>query len=213
MNLIPWRVRNREKYLAGKRAWTNKNRDKIRQRERETYHLRAEKARQRAREWYHANKDRKREYDKLYSARPEVREREREAWKRYYKLRPESYSKWSRTHPEELREIKRRWEQKNKDKCRAKVIKRRALKIGATVGNVKEIEAKIKHLRTSQDTTCEYCGISISGTNVHIEHKIPLSRGGAHSLDNLAPSCGPCNYMKSNKTPEEFMAYKLKKGL
>lgn len=43
----------------------------------------------------------------------------------------------------------------------------------------------------------------------HLEHVIPLSRGGQHSYANTAVACPPCNQSKSGKTPDEFLAMSL----
>ncbi len=49
---------------------------------------------------------------------------------------------------------------------------------------------------------CAYCG-ELSGA-LHIDHKIPKSKGGTNSLDNLYPACSNCNCFKSDKNIEEF---------
>lgn len=49
---------------------------------------------------------------------------------------------------------------------------------------------------------CVYCG----GEFEHIDHYIPLSKGGSHTLDNIRPACEKCNLRKSNKDPEEFLS-------
>lgn len=50
------------------------------------------------------------------------------------------------------------------------------------------------------DNRCCYCR---QETKLTIEHVVPLSRGGKHSANNIAPACGSCNYSKSDKTPQE----------
>ena len=49
---------------------------------------------------------------------------------------------------------------------------------------------------------CFYCQ---RGKFEHIDHYIPLSKGGTHTLDNVRPSCERCNLTKSNKLPDEFL--------
>lgn len=51
---------------------------------------------------------------------------------------------------------------------------------------------------------CFYC----PGSFDHIDHYMPLSKGGMHTLENVRPSCVECNLTKSNKLPEEFIKYK-----
>lgn len=46
----------------------------------------------------------------------------------------------------------------------------------------------------------------------HIEHKIPLSRGGLHAIENLDISCQSCNCSKNTKTVEEFREWQAQIG-
>lgn len=55
----------------------------------------------------------------------------------------------------------------------------------------------------SQKGLCFYCDGSLD--NYHIDHIIPLSKGGEHQLHNLVLSCPTCNLKKGNKDPEEFI--------
>lgn len=41
---------------------------------------------------------------------------------------------------------------------------------------------------------CAYCG---SYGDLHIEHVIPISKGGPHAIGNIIPACKDCNYSKS----------------
>jgi len=50
---------------------------------------------------------------------------------------------------------------------------------------------------------CIYCGEEAT----HIDHQIPLSKGGTNQTDNLEPVCGVCNVKKQNKTDKEFRSY------
>lgn len=44
-----------------------------------------------------------------------------------------------------------------------------------------------------------------------IDHIIPLSRGGLHRSDNLAPSCRSCNCKKNAKYPSELADSEIRK--
>ena len=48
---------------------------------------------------------------------------------------------------------------------------------------------------------CFYCGTS---ENITLDHVIPLSRGGKHSVGNIVPACGRCNSSKGSKTIIEW---------
>lgn len=52
--------------------------------------------------------------------------------------------------------------------------------------------------------TCSYCSISLSIDEVEVDHVIPLSKRGAHVMDNLAVSCHDCNHVKHAKSLETF---------
>lgn len=48
---------------------------------------------------------------------------------------------------------------------------------------------------------CPYC----KSVARHIDHRIPLSRGGEHSFDNLQMICEICNRAKGASTEAEFL--------
>lgn len=47
---------------------------------------------------------------------------------------------------------------------------------------------------------CYHCGDTINPfENLHIDHLIPLSRGGVDHIDNYVLSCAACNVKKGDK--------------
>jgi 5-methylcytosine-specific restriction endonuclease McrA len=52
---------------------------------------------------------------------------------------------------------------------------------------------------------CVECGGLLSKLGKHVDHVLPLAKGGPHSTKNLQLLCPPCNRSKSDKLPEEFM--------
>lgn len=48
---------------------------------------------------------------------------------------------------------------------------------------------------------CAYCGAE---GDLHIEHFIPISKGGTHVLGNILPACQPCNYSKTAYDGEQW---------
>jgi hypothetical protein len=53
---------------------------------------------------------------------------------------------------------------------------------------------------------CYYCGEPLTFETVEKDHLTPVCRGGASTIDNIVPACGPCNRMKSWRTEAEFKA-------
>lgn len=53
---------------------------------------------------------------------------------------------------------------------------------------------------------CFYCGTEIVKTgNWHVDHVIPVSRGGTDEMSNLEAACVDCNTKKSNAPAGEFI--------
>jgi 5-methylcytosine-specific restriction endonuclease McrA len=53
--------------------------------------------------------------------------------------------------------------------------------------------------------SCYWCGKKLTAkTQVHIDHYIPLSKGGGHTLSNLVVACKKCNITKNSKDPQDF---------
>jgi hypothetical protein len=49
---------------------------------------------------------------------------------------------------------------------------------------------------------CRHCGISADlGAVLHVDHIIPISKGGTSDLGNLQTLCQDCNLGKSNRLP------------
>ena len=44
---------------------------------------------------------------------------------------------------------------------------------------------------------CFYCGLKVQ--KITLDHVIPISKGGRHSIGNLVAACMPCNASKGNK--------------
>lgn len=73
-----------------------------------------------------------------------------------------------------------------------------------------------KHINNSDVTTsqllelnknakvCYWCNKSLKGKKIHIDHYIPLSKGGKHTISNLVVSCSSCNLSKHTKDPIVF---------
>jgi 5-methylcytosine-specific restriction endonuclease McrA len=63
----------------------------------------------------------------------------------------------------------------------------------------KSIKDKVKR---RYDYHCAYCGCE--PTKLQVDHIIPVVMGGTDDIENLIPSCAPCNNYKSSWTIEQF---------
>jgi hypothetical protein len=53
---------------------------------------------------------------------------------------------------------------------------------------------------------CAYCGKKPTASQLVLDHKVPVSRGGNSDDSNLVVSCKKCNYAKGVMTDDEFLA-------
>jgi 5-methylcytosine-specific restriction endonuclease McrA len=107
-------------------------------------------------------------------------------------------------NPAPSRESKRRWKQANPAKVRAADSLRRAKEIGAATGCRKSYALFVAAMRSAPSIPCYWCRTKTKVGRRHLDHIIPLAKGGADTIGNLCVACPPCNLRKSAKLPEEF---------
>ena len=54
---------------------------------------------------------------------------------------------------------------------------------------------------------CYYCGKKFNQSDLTMDHKIPISRGGRSEKINLVPACKECNNKKMYLLPYEWAEY------
>lgn len=169
------------------------------------------------RQWVADNPDKKRASDKQWAETH--RELEREYSRRAYWKDPEKSRAYTRAKQERnrtrVRESSRAWNQRNREhvtarirewrrsnpeKARAAKLRRRAMEFNAEGSHTAE---DIRILVKSQKGLCWWCGNAV-GDEYHIDHRIPLSRGGSNAPENLCITCPSCNQSKTDKLPSEW---------
>jgi len=98
--------------------------------------------------------------------------------------------RWAQENPERVVQYSLDWQKRNPDKCRYNSAARRVRKKENGVFAITENE---KQMLLSNP--CVECG---SNEKIHIDHIIPVSRGGRHSIGNLQTLCASCNMSKSD---------------
>ena len=86
--------------------------------------------------------------------------------------------------------------------------KQRAKKAGVRMGDAKAVLYWLKGWKTEAPVACHYCKSLSPGTDMTMDHVIPMSAGGPHDLANLVVCCPSCNSSKKNKLPEVWLAFK-----
>ena len=71
--------------------------------------------------------------------------------------------------------------------------RRRARKLNAPRNDF--TRAQWRTIKTAYQNRCVYCGETFE--RLTMDHVIPLSRGGSHTMSNIVPACKSCNCQKS----------------
>ena len=161
----------------------------------------------RAVEYRQNNKEQIKEYKKEYQQNN--KEKLKEYKKEYHKNNKEQIlerkKEYYQDNKEQLKEYQKEYRKNNPHKAREKDRKRRALK----KANVHEPYTEDQVLET-YGTNCHICkeDIDLSASRssgapgweqgLHLDHVIPLSKGGPDSLNNVKPAHGLCNLQKNN---------------
>lgn len=104
----------------------------------------------------------------------------------------------------EVTEYHRAWRTENRGKWLATISRRKARKLGADAGDSEGCKRFFSYASTVAKVACYWCGKNVPKAQRHVDHIIPLARGGAETEANLCVSCANCNLRKHAKDPIEF---------
>jgi 5-methylcytosine-specific restriction endonuclease McrA len=109
-------------------------------------------------------------------------------------------------HPEQLRAYREKWARENIDLVRRLALEWRKKNrlydslrgsLRRAVYRVADIDpSSFDDLISYYGSQCVYCGDMMTG----FDHLHPLSRGGEHTIENLAPACRSCNSAKKDRS-------------
>ncbi len=97
----------------------------------------------------------------------------------------------------------RAWRKANRERTRA-YRRAREQRKWSTCDDPGPVKKFYRYVHTAPAIKCHYCGKDAPKGKRHVDHLIPLSRGGAHVLGNLVAACAACNLSKHTKTVDEF---------
>jgi 5-methylcytosine-specific restriction endonuclease McrA len=200
-----YKADNKEAAAAHTKRWYQKNWNALK----EKRIANRDKIAERSKAWQKANPEKVNARQKRYQqAHPEVglayrqanKERldlQRKAWKRANpdKVR-ENTRKWHAAHPE----VVKNWRKANPEAFRAQTQTRHARMANAEGRHTAD---ELKALFQRQHGKCAYCSKSIRN-GYHVDHVIPLARGGSNWITNISLACARCNLTKSAADPIEF---------
>lgn len=178
------------KCRACKKYYQLENRDYILSQQREHYRSNKEEKLLKCKEYYYENIEKINIRHKLYNE--SHKERIKETCKEYYLANRERKLQY-------VVEYQRNRKKNDPDfKLRCQLTTSNWIHLKRSLDKNKSSSSKIINLFEIQDYKCVYCKIDIS-KKYHIEHLIPLSKGGSNLITNLALACPNCNLSKGNK--------------
>lgn len=182
-----YREENKTKIYQSKKEYREKNIDIIRIKKKEYRNNNKEKISKRDKEYREKNKEKIRENKKLYY----------EANKEYVLSKNKEYQKRNRVRLNKYLLEYSKTKIGSASKLNTRHKRRTVIKNGdVTTQQLKELYSTVKN--------CYWCNIKLTKNNTHLDHFVPLSKGGLHTIDNLVLSCSCCNLKKSNKDPYQF---------
>jgi len=156
-------------------------------------------------DYYKRNKDACRE--RLKKWRSENPEKVAAQYARQRKNNEQGYferqRRYRERHKHQLFEKGRRYRAENKRYFLEKAAQRRKLKKDTSDGTV--TNAYLTSLLASQDYRCVYCKCDLNDSGKHLDHIVPLSRGGLHTASNVQWTCPTCNLSKGDLLEEEWI--------
>lgn len=167
---------------------------------------------------YHANKEaRKAQVAAYRAANPDKCKALREKWRHENPEKWDAFHKQYRDENQEKHRIYcREWRQKNRERADAKIAEwhaahpewkrikvqnRRARKM-ASGGRLSR--GLVPKLLEAQGWRCIGCACDLRKSGYHLDHQMPLARGGAHADENMQMLCPHCNCTKGARDPVEW---------
>ena len=107
---------------------------------------------------------------------------------------------WVEANPGRAAEWRKNYRQENRQKIYAWIRDRRAKK---ALAPGKHTADDINAIGTRQKWKCAWCGAGCK-RSYHVDHIMPLAKGGSNWPENLCIACPTCNMKKKAKLPHEF---------
>jgi 5-methylcytosine-specific restriction endonuclease McrA len=157
-----------------------------------------------AKQYYAENRDERIAYTKQWKSENKEWVRERRAAYRALeenKLKEkQAYDKWRAANIDKDKAKTKAYRDGNVERILARNQNRRALLSGGklSLGIASALLAR-------QKSKCACCRVDLKKVGHHLDHIVPLSKGGVNEDSNIQLLCPTCNLSKGAKCPIEFM--------
>lgn len=180
--------------IESSRAWHKENYRKNKER------IKASSARSRERRKEKIAKTKKEYYERVKNE-----DWYREKVKKYQEKNKDKKREYDKAYRAERLDIDRersaRWRAENPELRKAVSQSYKARRRTQEDGGISSKD--LKEWKLKQKKVCYWCGCGCA-KGYHVDHYVPLSKGGKHEADNLVISCADCNLRKNAKDPYEF---------
>jgi len=110
---------------------------------------------------------------------------------------------WRKKNSERFNELRRARYAKNPERAIDQVRQRRATKYASPTRHTLQ---EVKDLLITQKHCCANCEDDLSIAKRHLDHWMPISRGGSDGIENLQWLCVPCNTKKRAHDPIDWLS-------
>ncbi len=126
-------------------------------------------------------------------------EESRAASRQYYVKNPTYRSEYRHKNRAQMQGYCRTYSKRHPGKIAAKSRNRRA-RVRQSSGSHTAEDIQIQY--QAQAGRCWWCGKKLK--RYHVDHRVPIAKGGTNDPANLCLACPSCNARKSDKLPGEF---------
>ena len=138
----------------------------------------------------------------------QYREYSRRAVAKWRAVNPEKAKdarrRWIDGNPKKAKEAQRRWITANPEKYHAAQVRRRTRKSNAYVADVTATDIARMKKQSAGLCAAPWCNAPLSD-GYHIDHIMPLAKGGTHEPGNVQLLCAHCNMTKHAKHPDDWL--------
>lgn len=161
-------------------------------------------------EWSENNKEKRLKSSREWKSRNRgvLYERQKEYRANNKHLRQVESKKYREKYPDKVKECKKKAVEKNREHY---TVLSRNYTARKKNSEGKHTVKDIRELFVSQNGICNGCGVTLETTGknkYHVDHIIPLIKGGSNYPSNLQLLCPSCNTSKCDKDFEEWKKYK-----
>ena len=193
---------NKDKIINRVKEYEENNKDKINEQYKKYYQANKDKIINRVKEYKKNNKDKIKEQQRQYYEKNRDNEIKRVTLYRINNIdKIKEYKKeYRKNNKDYFKAYSKAYRKNNKDYFKAACHKYRTKKVNNGGYYTKE---QYNYMLEYFDYKCAYSGKCIK-SNLHIDHIIPISKGGTSYIWNLIPSTPSANLSKKNRDMEEW---------